>query len=173
MKKILVNATVRALRNDFTEQLVMGATGKVTNVNADGTVDVDWGCGEVGFGYTALDVEEVTAMKKIFKVGERVRVEGSVNVAEVIGVNGDGTINLVWERGGYSYNRNPDDYVEAGVVEYKGLLLTVRTGDWDDVMNSCFYVTIDHIDGYYICVEKGANVMFARNDYGYVSEEFQ
>lgn len=59
MKKILVNALVRALRTDLTEQLILGATGKVTNVNADGSVDIDWGCGEVGFGYTALDVEEV------------------------------------------------------------------------------------------------------------------
>ena len=57
-------------------------------------------------------------------------------------------------------------------IEYKGVMLVVRTGAWDDVMNSCFYTTIDHIDGYYICVDKD-NVIFARNDYGYVSEEWQ
>lgn len=120
-------------------------------------------------------------MKKMFNLGDRVMVPGDVNgdlkgeFAKVIGINKDGTINLEWYGGGYAYNRNPKDYAKAEhiMVPYKGLLLKVRTGDWDDVMNSCFYVTIDHIDGYYICVEKGANVMFARNDYGYVSEEFQ
>lgn len=59
MKKILVNTKVRALRTDLAEQLILGAMGKVTTVNSDGTVDVDWGCGEVGFGYGAGDIEEV------------------------------------------------------------------------------------------------------------------
>lgn len=50
---------VRALRTDLAEQLVLGDVGRVFNVNADGTVDVDWGAGELGFGYTKDDVEVI------------------------------------------------------------------------------------------------------------------
>lgn len=116
-------------------------------------------------------------MKKKFKVGDRVMIPDEVSgeFATVIGVNSDGTINLTWLRGGYAYNRNPEDYVKVELlkVPYKGLILDLRSGGWDDIMNSCFYVTIDHINGFYICVDKSSNVLFARNDYGYVSKEFQ
>ena len=45
-------------------------------------------------------------MKQFFCVGDRVDVDGALpfDSATVIGVNEDGTVNVVWDLGGYTYN---------------------------------------------------------------------
>ena len=46
-------------------------------------------------------------------------------------------------------------------VNYNGAEITVRGGMWLDIMNSCFYTTIDKIHGYNICQECGNGEIFA------------
>jgi len=42
--------------------------------------------------------------------------------------------------------------------------LKVRTGAWDDIMNSCYYKELLYIDRYIICIDAYGEI-FARNNY--------
>ncbi len=46
-------------------------------------------------------------------------------------------------------------------INYNGKEIIVRGGAWLDVMNSCFYEAIDHIDRYDICKEYQSGETFA------------
>ena len=53
----------------------------------------------------------------------------------------------------------------ASTIIYKEAVIRVRGGEWLDYMNSCFYRVIDTVFydryEYNICIEKGADVVFA------------
>lgn len=57
--KYRIGLKVELLRTDDPMMARVGDIGKVVMLNADGTVDIDWGCGEIGSGYDVQDFRVV------------------------------------------------------------------------------------------------------------------
>lgn len=53
------------------------------------------------------------------------------------------------------------EYTGNAMPDYKGSYIPVRSGAWNDPMNSCFYTVVDTIHHYEICRDNSTNEIFA------------
>lgn len=73
-----------------------------------------------------------------------------------------------------SATREVEEMISNGeIIDYKGNLIPVRGGAWEDPMNSCFYTVIGHVDGHDICTENSNGEVFALRNFGAKAPEVE